>query len=39
MTISPEIVILTSFVFGAVVMYAIFITAFAIKYSRKDKDS
>lgn len=36
MTLSPEVVILTSFAFGAVVMYAIFITALAIKQSRKE---
>jgi hypothetical protein len=37
MTVSPEIVILTSFAFGATVMYAIFMTVHVIKNERSKK--
>ena len=35
MEISSEVVILTSFAFGAVTMYAIFMTAIIVKNSKK----
>jgi hypothetical protein len=35
MTLSSEVVILTSFVFGAVTMYAVFMTAVVIKATKK----